>query len=104
SPTPSLEPTHLLKDQWIVFNRCNILNTFSIDPQLLAYVLIAGRSHAVDIAHQIGVVVSFDPNYRSRLWDAATARAVLRPLMERADIVLMGHEDAQAVLGADDDA
>jgi 2-dehydro-3-deoxygluconokinase len=60
-------------------------------------------ARAIDLAHTAGALVSFDPNYRPRLWDPPRARAALLPLMKRADILLMGHEDAQAVLGADDD-
>jgi 2-dehydro-3-deoxygluconokinase len=32
-----------------------------------------------------------------------TARAALRPFLEQTDILLMGHEDAQAVLGDGED-
>ncbi len=55
---------------------------------------------AIHLARQVGALVSFDPNFRPRLWSAETARRALRPLLAQADIVLMGHEDAQAVLGA----
>jgi 2-dehydro-3-deoxygluconokinase len=64
----------------------------------------AAVARAVDLAHAAGALVSFDPNYRPRLWDAATAREALLPLMRRSDIILMGHEDAAAVLGPADDA
>ena len=56
---------------------------------------------AVELAHQAGALVSFDPNYRPRLWDAQSAREALLPLIEQADLLLMGHEDAQAVLGVE---
>jgi 2-dehydro-3-deoxygluconokinase len=58
---------------------------------------------AIDLARDAGALVSFDPNYRPRLWDVAAARAALRPILERTDILLMGHEDAHAVLGEGDD-
>lgn len=59
---------------------------------------------AIEIARDVGAHVSFDPNYRARLWDAETARAALLPLIEQTDILLMGHEDALAILGTDDAA
>ncbi|MEM8530281.1 MAG: sugar kinase [Chloroflexota bacterium] len=58
-------------------------------------------SHAMELARAAGAQISFDPNYRARLWDTETAKATLIPLIEHADILLIGHEDAQAVLGED---
>jgi 2-dehydro-3-deoxygluconokinase len=58
---------------------------------------------AVELAKEAGALVSFDPNYRARLWTPDQARAGLMPLMEKADIILMGHEDAAAVLQTGDD-
>jgi len=57
---------------------------------------------AIELARAAGALVSFDPNYRSSLWEAGAARAALLPIIAQADILLMGHEDAQAVFGADD--
>jgi 2-dehydro-3-deoxygluconokinase len=59
---------------------------------------------AIELARAAGAQVSFDPNYRARLWDASTARATLLPLIAQTDILLMGHEDAQAIFGTDDAA
>jgi 2-dehydro-3-deoxygluconokinase len=47
--------------------------------------------------------VSFDPNYRAKLWGPAAARAGLLPLMRQADWLLLGHEDARAVLSTEND-
>ncbi|MFJ4985754.1 sugar kinase [Streptomyces sp. NPDC088732] len=44
--------------------------------------------------------VSFDVNYRPALWSGRAAAAeVLRPLADRADIVLVGLDEAQALWG-----
>ena len=59
---------------------------------------------ALAYAAQVGALVSFDPNYRARLWPPERARAALLPIMRRADYLLMGHEDARAVFGVDDEA
>lgn len=52
---------------------------------------------AIEIARQIGALVSFDPNYRSQLWEPEQARLALLPLIAQVDILLMGHEDAVAL-------
>ncbi|MFH1765498.1 MAG: KHG/KDPG aldolase/sugar kinase fusion protein [Gemmatimonadota bacterium] len=47
---------------------------------------------AVQVARAMGLTVSFDLNYRSKLWSLERARTVLTPLVEEAD-VLMGNGD-----------
>jgi 2-dehydro-3-deoxygluconokinase len=84
------------------FADARIVHLTGITPALSAS-CAATVLHAIELARSVGALVSFDPNYRPRLWDQASARAALRPIMERSDIVLMGHEDAQAVLGEGDD-
>jgi 2-dehydro-3-deoxygluconokinase len=54
---------------------------------------------AVDVARESGVLVSFDFNYRAALWSQAEAGAVLRDLVERADIVFAGEDEAALVVG-----
>jgi 2-dehydro-3-deoxygluconokinase len=55
--------------------------------------------HAIQRARQAGVAVSFDVNYRSKLWDAATAGRKLRPLVAEADVLLCKGADAAALFG-----
>lgn len=50
---------------------------------------------AMQRARAAGVIVSFDVNYRARLWDAARAGERLRPLLAQADIVFCSSADAQ---------
>ncbi|MFF4150309.1 sugar kinase [Streptomyces sp. NPDC001651] len=45
--------------------------------------------------------VSFDVNHRAALWPDGTAPAVLRDLADRADLVLVGLDEAQTLWGAD---
>jgi 2-dehydro-3-deoxygluconokinase len=54
-------------------------------------------AEAVRRAAEAGVRVSFDVNYRARLWSPERARAVLRPLMAGAYLVLCGRADAATV-------
>jgi 2-dehydro-3-deoxygluconokinase len=60
-------------------------------------------ARAFELARQSRATISFDPNYRARLWEAAEARKTLLPFIARADILLMGHEDSQALLGTEAD-
>ncbi len=48
---------------------------------------------AVDIAKEAGVLVSFDPNLRLKLWSIEEARQTLLPLAEDADYFLPGWDE-----------
>jgi 2-dehydro-3-deoxygluconokinase len=57
-------------------------------------------AEAVRLAAEAGVTVCLDPNLRRRLWpDMAAARRTLLPLLERAQIVLVGRAEATALTG-----
>jgi 2-dehydro-3-deoxygluconokinase len=60
---------------------------------------------AMDAAHAHGAVVSFDLNYRDKLWNAsggaARARSVLARITERVDVLVGNEEDLQKSLGID---
>jgi 2-dehydro-3-deoxygluconokinase len=46
-----------------------------------------------------GPLVSFDVNYRPALWEPASAGAALLPLARRADVVLVGRDEAETLWG-----
>ena len=46
------------------------------------------------------IPVSFDPNYRPRLWDVETARAALRPLITSCNVLLLGLDEANLLFGS----
>ncbi|HEY6868946.1 MAG TPA: sugar kinase [Novosphingobium sp.] len=56
---------------------------------------------AIAAAHDAGVPVSFDPNYRESLWSAwdSRPREALHELIAGADILFAGHRDMALVLG-----
>jgi len=56
---------------------------------------------AVKAARAAGVKVSFDGNFRPKLWDAwgGDAPTILRGLMSEADLLFASHRDLQVVLG-----
>ena len=57
----------------------------------------------VEKGRDLGCMISFDPNYRQNLWpDAATARAALCRLVDRADLVMLSEEDAELLVASTD--
>jgi len=50
-------------------------------------------------AKRAGLTVSYDLNYRSKLWSAKQARAVQEPLLEHVDLLITTAEDARVVFG-----
>ncbi|MBI3977434.1 MAG: sugar kinase [Chloroflexi bacterium] len=74
------------------------LHVTGITPALSAACAAAVR-HAVDVARAAGVVVTFDPNYRQRLWPAIEAKPVLLDLAARCDVLLPGLDEAQILTG-----
>ena len=50
-------------------------------------------------AKRAGLTVSYDLNYRSKLWSAEQAQAVQEPLMEYVDVLTTTAEDAGVVFG-----
>ncbi len=57
---------------------------------------------AAEIARGAGVTVVLDPNYRSKLWHAATFSRVVRDLAARSDILLPGMDEAALLTGETD--
>jgi 2-dehydro-3-deoxygluconokinase len=50
-------------------------------------------------AKKAGLTVSYDLNYRGKLWSADKARAVQGPLMEHVDVLMTTEEDTRVVFG-----
>jgi 2-dehydro-3-deoxygluconokinase len=61
----------------------------------------AGRTvdRAVDAAHDAGLMVSYDPNLRLKLWSVENARTAIDRMAVRADVFLPSYEDAIALTG-----
>lgn len=53
-------------------------------------------------ARAAGLRVSFDVNYRSKLWSAEEARSFVEEILPLIDILLVGDEEALALWGRDD--
>lgn len=54
---------------------------------------------ALEACHKLGVPVSFDLNFRKKLWSKEEAQKCLIPLMKYVDYVIGNEEDAEACLG-----
>lgn len=54
---------------------------------------------AMETARRLGVLVSYDLNYRARLWSEDKARAVQEPLMGLVDVLITTEEDTRRVFG-----
>jgi 2-dehydro-3-deoxygluconokinase len=73
--------------------------TGALSPGCAEFLTWAART-----AREAGVRVSYDVNYRSRLWEPAAARAATEALLPHVDVLLVGDEEARALWGWDDEA
>jgi 2-dehydro-3-deoxygluconokinase len=56
-------------------------------------------AQAVKAAHEAGTIVSYDLNFRSKLWKSEEAIATTKPLVRFIDCLIGNEEDFQKVLG-----
>ena len=83
---------------WDYLLDTRVLHLTGITPALSdnCYALVA---EAIRRARAAGVTVSFDVNYRGKLWGAAEAGERLRPLLADADLLLCKGADAALLFG-----
>ena len=81
-----------------VFEGAAWFHVTGITPALGANAAEATR-RAIAAARKAGVRISVDLNFRKKLWTAAQAQQVMRPLMREVDVVIANEEDLQSVLG-----
>ena len=72
--------------------------TPSLSDDCRAFTLWAARE-----ARASGARVSFDVNYRSKLWDAEEARGFVEEILPDVSLLFAGDEEARALWGRDDD-
>lgn len=75
-----------------------VLHLTGITPGLSASCLAVTRE-AIARARAAGVRVSFDVNFRGRVWTAEAAGAALRPLIAEVDLLMCKGSDATALFG-----
>ena len=79
-----------------LFSQAKAFHTTGIIPALSASAAETIKE-ALTEAKSKGLLVSFDINYRSRLWSEEQARNTLTPLMEKVDILITTEEDTARV-------
>jgi 2-dehydro-3-deoxygluconokinase len=57
--------------------------------------------HAMQEARRAGAMVTFDVNYRQKLWDRKTAADAVREVAPLIDVLVCTQEDAQDLFGVD---
>ena len=56
---------------------------------------------AARVAREVGVRVSFDVNYRSKLWSPEDAKDFVEEFLSEVDLLFVGDEEARALWGRD---
>ena len=87
---------------WDLLLDTRLIHLSGITPALSASCR-AATEEIVARARKKNVAVSFDINYRSKLWTEAEASAVLTPLIQGVDLLLCGRADAEALFGCTGD-
>ena len=72
--------------------------------QAISETAAATVARAIAMAREAGSRISFDTNFRPRLWPAEMARPVIMAAAARADILKTSVEDCAALLGISDPA
>jgi 2-dehydro-3-deoxygluconokinase len=54
---------------------------------------------AIEAARTAGARISFDLNFRRKLWSEAEAQRIVGPLLRQVDVLIANEEDLQSVLG-----
>jgi 2-dehydro-3-deoxygluconokinase len=83
---------------WDYLLDTRLLHLTGITPALSPSCL-AMTQEAIQRAKQAGVALSFDINYRAKLWSEAQAAQVLKPMIQGIDLLSCGQGDAQRLFG-----
>lgn len=86
-----------------VFAGCRWFHTSGITPALSESAAAVTREALLG-ARAAGVTVSYDLNYRGKLWSPAQARNAQEPLMELVDVLITTEEDTKVVFGIESSA
>ncbi|WP_264740921.1 sugar kinase [Cytobacillus firmus] len=99
SPTTALT-IETLDEEYI--KNSKILHITGIFPAVDKKKNIELIKHAISLAKKHGVLVSFDPNIRLKLWSKEEARKTLREYLPYVDILLTGEDEAELLMGTSD--
>jgi 2-dehydro-3-deoxygluconokinase len=93
SAASTMEPEEV---PWSVVRESRHLHLTGITPALSSSCR-AVVARAVEVAREARTTVSFDVNYRAKLWSTRDARAALEPLMARVNLVIATDTDARLI-------
>jgi len=79
-----------------IFSQTRVFHVTGITPALSSSALET-TAEALSKAREKGLLVSFDLNYRARLWSQEQAKAGLTPLMKYVDVLITTEEDTARV-------
>ncbi|WP_077623280.1 sugar kinase [Sediminibacillus massiliensis] len=95
SPVLTMTPDDLDEDY---FKQAKILHLTGIFPAIHPKNMEIFE-RAIALAKQNGVMISFDPNIRLRMWSKEEARTVLSKILPHVDILLAGDEEMDIIIG-----
>jgi 2-dehydro-3-deoxygluconokinase len=81
-----------------VFEGCRLFHVSGITPALSDSAAEV-TAEAISAAKACGALVSYDLNYRAKLWSQEKARQVQTPFMDDVDILITTEEDTERVFG-----
>lgn len=84
-----------------IFSDARWFHTSGITPAL-SDSAAAAVGEALGAAKNAGLTVSYDLNYRGKLWSPEKARAVQEPLMRHVDVLIASADTARLVFGVGD--
>ncbi|MBL4954729.1 sugar kinase [Neobacillus sp. YIM B02564] len=95
SPTLTMSEADLSEDY---FKQAKLLHISGVFPSINANnkkIIL----EAVKLAKKTGLLISFDPNIRLKMWSKEEARDYIEQLLPDVDILLTGDEEAEIILG-----
>ncbi|TWT05524.1 sugar kinase [Planococcus sp. CPCC 101016] len=95
SPILTMEPTEITAEMFKGIDIIHLTGVFlAIDPKNLAI-----TKRVLEIAKQLEIQVSFDPNIRLKLWTIEQARAAYVEILPSVDILLTGLDEIELIIG-----
>jgi len=99
SPMLTMKPEDITKDMFVGVDVIHLTGVFlSIDAKNFEIV-----KQVLEIAKEIGIPVSFDPNLRLKMWSIEEARATFMEIFPYVDILLTGLDEIELILGESSD-
>lgn len=95
SPILTMQPEDIKEEMFDGIQLVHLTGVFlAIDPKNLAI-----SKRVLEIAKKKGIIVSFDPNIRLKLWSLAQAKEAYSEILPSVDILLTGLDEIEMILG-----